>query len=98
MFTDIRPDAVKIGMVSSAGLIELIAAKLREYGARHVVVDPVMVATSGAKLLRDDAIGTLKAALLPLAEVVTPNIPEAEILSGLEIKGAEDMDGPRRGR
>ena len=62
VFTDIRPDAVKVGMVSSAGLIELIAAKLREYGARHVVVDPVMVATSGAKLLRDDAIGTLKAA------------------------------------
>ena len=92
VFTDIRPDAVKVGMVSSAGLIELIAAKLREYGARHVVVDPVMVATSGAKLLRDDAIGTLKAALLPLAEVVTPNIPEAEILSGLEIKGAEDME------
>ena len=96
VFTDIRPDAVKVGMVSSAGLIELIAAKLREYGARHVVVDPVMVATSGAKLLRDDAIGTLKAALLPLAEVVTPNIPEAEILSGLEIKGAEDMEAAAR--
>ena len=96
VFTDIRPDAVKVGMVSSAGLIELIAAKLREYGARHVVVDPVMVATSGAKLLRDDAIGTLKAALLPLAEVVTPNIPEAEIISGLEIKGAEDMEAAAR--
>ena len=81
VFTDIYPDAVKIGMVSSAGLIELIAAKLREYGAKHIVVDPVMVATSGAKLLRDDAIDTLKRELLPLAEVVTPNIPEAEILS-----------------
>ena len=79
-------------MVSSAGLIELIAAKLREYGAKHIVVDPVMVATSGAKLLRDDAIDTLKRALLPLAEVVTPNIPEAEILSGLSISGAADME------
>lgn len=85
VFTDIYPDAVKIGMVSSAGLIELIAAK-------HIVVDPVMVATSGAKLLRDDAIDTLKRELLPLAEVVTPNIPEAEILSGLSISGAADME------
>ena len=92
VFTDIRPDAVKIGMVSSAGLIELIAKKLREYGAGHVVVDPVMVATSGAKLLRDDAIETLKRELLPLAEVVTPNIPEAEILSGMEIKDAAGME------
>ena len=92
VFTDIYPDAVKIGMVSSAGLIELIAAKLREYGAKHIVVDPVMVATSGAKLLRDDAIDTLKRALLPLAEVVTPNIPEAEILSGMSISGAADME------
>ena len=92
VFTDIYPDAVKIGMVSSAGLIELIAAKLREYGAKHIVVDPVMVATSGAKLLRDDAIDTLKRELLPLAEVVTPNIPEAEILSGLSISGAADME------
>lgn len=97
VFTDIYPDAVKIGMVSSAGLIELIAAKLREYGAKHIVVDPVMVATSGAKLLRDDAIDTLKRALLPLAEVVTPNIPEAEILSGMSISGAADME-PRRRR
>ena len=92
VFTDIYPDAVKIGMVSSAGLIELISAKLREYGAKHIVVDPVMVATSGAKLLRDDAIDTLKRALLPLAEVVTPNIPEAEILSGMSISGAADME------
>ena len=92
VFTDIYPDAVKIGMVSSAGLIELIAAKLRQYGAKHIVVDPVMVATSGAKLLRDDAIDTLKRELLPLAEVVTPNIPEAEILSGMSISGAADME------
>ncbi len=96
VFTDIYPDAVKIGMVSSAGLIELIAKKLRDYGAKHIVVDPVMVATSGAKLLRDDAIETLKRELLPLAEVVTPNIPEAEILSGLEIKDAAGMEAARK--
>lgn len=92
VFTDIRPDAVKIGMVSAAGLIRTIAAKLREYGAGNIVVDPVMVATSGAKLISDDAIGTLKEELLPLAAVLTPNIPEAEILSGMEIRSAEDME------
>ena len=81
VFTDIFPDAVKIGMVSSAELIETIAAKMKEYGAKHIVVDPVMVATSGAKLLRDDAVTALCEKLLPLAEVLTPNIPEAEILS-----------------
>ena len=82
VFTDIVPDAVKIGMVSSAELIAVIAEKLRQYGAERVVVDPVMVATSGAKLLRDDAIQALTSQLLPLATVLTPNIPEAEILSG----------------
>ena len=80
VFTDITPDAVKIGMVSSAELIETIAAKLKQYGAKHIVVDPVMVATSGSKLLRDDAVSALCANLLPMAEVLTPNIPEAEIL------------------
>lgn len=92
MFTDIFPDAVKIGMVSSAELIETIAAKLKEYGAKHIVVDPVMVATSGAKLLRDDAVTALCEKLLPLAEVLTPNIPEAEILSGMTIQNAADME------
>ena len=82
VFTDIFPDAVKIGMVSSAELITVIAEKLKQYGAKHIVVDPVMVATSGAKLLRPDAMEAL-ARLLPMAEVLTPNIPEAEILSGL---------------
>ena len=77
VFTDIRPCAVKIGMVSSAPLIETIAARLRFYKAEHIVVDPVMVATSGAKLLRDDAVAALTAELLPLAEVLTPNIPGA---------------------
>ena len=81
IFTDIFPDAVKIGMVSSAELIAVIAAKLKEYKAENIVVDPVMVATSGAKLLRSDAVEALCRELLPLAAVLTPNIPEAEILS-----------------
>ena len=92
IFTDIFPDAVKIGMVSSAELIAVIAAKLKEYKAENIVVDPVMVATSGSKLLRDDAITALTEKLLPMAEVVTPNIPEAEILSGLTITDAAGMD------
>ena len=92
IFTDIFPDAVKIGMVSSSGLIAVIADKLRQYGAKHIVVDPVMVATSGAKLLRDDAIAVLEEQLRPLAAVLTPNIPEAEILSGMTIRNAADME------
>ena len=92
VFTDIVPDAVKIGMVSSAALISVIAEKLRQYGAKHIVVDPVMVATSGSKLLRDDAVDALTSALLPLAEVATPNIPEAEILSGMTITDAAGME------
>ena len=92
VFTDIYPDAVKIGMVSSAELIGVIAEKLHTYGAKHIVVDPVMVATSGSKLLRDDAVQALTEKLLPMAEVVTPNIPEAEILSGLTITDAAGME------
>ena len=92
VFTDIYPDAVKIGMVSSAKLIHTIAKKLDEYHAKHIVVDPVMVATSGSKLLRDDAVQALTQELLPISEVVTPNIPEAEILSGMTIKNADDME------
>ena len=92
VFTDIRPDAVKIGMVSSSALIRVIAETLTRYKADHVVVDPVMVATSGARLISEDAIETLKECLLPLAAVVTPNIPEAEVLSGMEIRTPEDME------
>ena len=92
MFTDIFPDAVKIGMVSSSALIHVIAQKLKRYNAKHIVVDPVMVATSGSKLMQDEALETLKRELLPLAEVVTPNIPEAEILSGMKIENADDME------
>ena len=83
IFTDIRPDAVKIGMVSSSALIEKIADKLEEYQAEHIVVDPVMVATSGSKLISDDAVMALKARLLPIASILTPNIPEAEVFLSL---------------
>lgn len=91
VFEDIYPDAVKIGMVSDKKLIETIAEKLIEYDAKNIVLDPVMVATSGSKLLKDDAIGALKERLIPLAELITPNIPEAEILSRLKIKDDKDM-------
>ncbi len=91
IFNDIYPDAIKIGMVSSIEIINCICDKLEEYGAKNIVVDPVMVATSGAKLISDEAIDTLKKKLLPIATVVTPNIPEAEILSNMKIKNEEDM-------
>ena len=91
VFTDIFPDAVKIGMVSASPLILKIAEKLKEYGAKNIVVDPVMVATSGSKLISDEAIATLKENLFPLAKVLTPNIPEAEVLSGMEVKSEADM-------
>ena len=91
IFTDIYPNAVKIGMVSASPLITTIADKLKEYKAENIVVDPVMVATSGAKLISDDAIATLKECLLPMACVLTPNIPEAEVLSGMSVKSEEDM-------
>jgi hydroxymethylpyrimidine/phosphomethylpyrimidine kinase len=92
IFTDIRPDAVKTGMVSASALIEVIAERLRFYGAENLVVDPVMVATSGARLISEDAIGTLKKELLPLAKVITPNIPEAEVLSGRTVASEKDME------
>lgn len=91
IFTDIYPNAVKIGMVSSDALINKIADKLEEYKAENIVVDPVMVATSGAKLICDEAVDALKKRLLPIATVLTPNIPEAEVLSGMEIHTEEDM-------
>ena len=91
VFTDIYPDAIKTGMVASSDLIRVISSKLKEYKAKNIVVDPVMVATSGAKLISDDAIETLKQELLPLADVITPNIPEAEVLSGMTIRNEDDM-------
>ena len=92
VFEDIFPDAVKVGMVSSSELIEVIANKLTQYKATNIVVDPVMVATSGARLIEKSAIETLKAKLLPLATVITPNIPEAEILADMAIGGETDME------
>ena len=92
VFEDIRPDAVKIGMVSSAALVRVIADRLRHHGARNVVVDPVMVATSGSSLMRTDAVQALVDELLPLADLATPNIPEAEVLSGIAIANREDME------
>lgn len=92
VFTDIFPDAVKIGMVSDKDLIRTIALKLKEYGAKNIVLDPVMVATSGSKLLKDDAIDALKEELFPLALLITPNIPEAELISSLKIRDEADME------
>ncbi len=96
VFTDIVPDAVKTGMVASVPLIEVIAAKLRQYGAGNLVVDPVMVATSGARLISEDAVAALKEQLLPLAVVLTPNIPEAEALSGRVVADAAGMEDAAR--
>ena len=91
VFEDIRPDAVKIGMVSSAELIRVIADRLRFYGAEQIVVDPVMVASAGSSLIRQEAVQVLIRELLPLATLVTPNIPEARVLSGLPIETGADM-------
>lgn len=91
VMNDIPPDAVKIGMVSSATIIAVIAQKLKDYGASNVVVDPVMVSTSGSRLLSDSAVEALVTQLLPLAGMITPNIPEASCLCGFEIRSPEDM-------
>ena len=91
VFEDIRPDAVKIGMVSSGELIKVIAERLSYYNAQNIVVDPVMVATSGSRLLQSDAVTILTERLLPLATLVTPNIPEAEVLWGKHIDSRRDM-------
>ena len=92
VFDDIRPDAVKIGMVSSAEIVEAIATALERNAAENIVVDPVMVATSGSNLATDEAVVALRERLMPLATVVTPNIPEAEVLSGLGIATPEDQE------
>lgn len=92
VFEDIFPDAVKIGMVSSSALIEVITQRLKFYQAKNIVVDPVMVATSGARLINDSAISTLKEKLLPIANIITPNIPETEVLSGMKISDKNDME------
>jgi hydroxymethylpyrimidine/phosphomethylpyrimidine kinase len=91
IFTDIYPDAIKIGMVSNAAVISIIAKKLAEYKAVNVVLDPVMVSTSGSKLLNEDALNTLLYNLMPLADIITPNIAEAECLCGFKISSSDDM-------
>lgn len=92
VFQDIRPEAVKLGMIATPDIMEAICEKLTEYKAEHIVVDPVMVATSGSTLMEDRTVQTLKDRLIPLAEIITPNISEAEVLSGIFIKGKEDME------
>ena len=92
VFTDIFPDAVKIGMTANDKMIEVIAERLSFYGAGNIVVDPVMIATSGAKLISEEAIAVLKEKLLPIATVITPNIPEAEVLSEMKISDKADME------
>ncbi len=91
VFEDIRPNAVKIGMVSNSELIKIIAAALRFYKAENIVVDPVMVATSSARLIKPDSVAALEQELFPLAAVITPNIIEAEVLSGITISNEDDM-------
>ena len=91
VFEDIRPDAVKIGMVSSSALIRVIADRLRYHKAQNIVVDPVMIASSGSTLMKSDAVKVLTKELLPIANLVTPNIPEAEMLSGMVIENRENM-------
>ncbi len=91
VFTDIYPDAVKIGMVSDKELIRVISAKLKQYEAKNIVVDPVMVSTSGSRLISEDAIETLKTELFPLASILTPNIPEAEELTEMKVASTDDM-------
>lgn len=92
VFEDIYPDAVKIGMVSSSVLIEVIAERLKYYKAPHIVADPVMVSTSGAKLIQDEAISALTGILLPMAQLATPNIPEGQILADMDIHSEQDME------
>ncbi len=92
VFTDIVPDAVKIGMTGGEELIGVIADKLVQYKAKRIVVDPVMVSTSGTVLLADTALTCLKERLFPLAALITPNLPEAEVLAGREVRTPEDME------
>lgn len=91
VFQDIRPDAVKLGMISTPEIMEVVCEKLVQYKAEHIVADPVMVATSGSSLMESGTVGTLKEKLIPLADIITPNISEAEVLSGISVEGKEDM-------
>lgn len=92
VLTDLPADAAKTGMLHTAAIIETVAAKVREFKLEKLVVDPVMVSKSGAALLDPDAVGILRRALLPLSLLVTPNMDEAERLSGRSIRSVEDME------
>lgn len=92
IFADIFPDAVKIGMLANKQLIQVVAQKLKFYKAKNIVLDPVMVSTSGSKLIKDDAIEKMINLLFPLASVITPNIPETQVLTGIEINNEKDME------
>ena len=96
VFEDIRPDAVKIGMIPTAELMRIVSDRLTFYRAANIVLDPVMIATSGSKLMASDALSTLRHVLLPLAALITPNIPEAEVLSGERIHSEADMERAAR--
>ncbi len=91
VFADIIPDALKVGMVSNGRIAETIAEKLKLYGARNIVIDPVMISTSGCRLISEDAMAALTNILLPCADVITPNIPESEVLCGFKITEQDDM-------
>ena len=91
VFSDIRPEAVKLGMIATPDIMEAVCEKLKEYKAENIVVDPVMAATSGSSLMENRTVRTLKEKLIPMADIITPNILEAEILSGIKIHGKEEM-------
>ncbi len=97
IFDDIPPIAIKVGMVSSSDLIRVISEKLKFYKAKNIVVDPVMIATSGSSLIKTDAIKCLVEELFPIATIITPNIPESEALSGIKIETPEDMEKAAKG-
>ena len=91
VLSDLPVDAAKTGMLSNAGIIRAVATRFRDQRIKNLVVDPVMVAKSGHRLLREDALKALREELLPLAAVLTPNLPEAEVITGVKISGLEDM-------
>ena len=96
VFSDIGADAIKIGMLFSAEHIEAVARQLKKHKAENIVLDPVMVAQSGDRLLQDDAIEAIKTLLMPIADVVTPNLPEAAVMLGREINSIEEMKDAAR--
>lgn len=91
VLSDITPDAIKLGMLSNANIMHSVAKMLKQYNCKNIVLDPVMVATTGGRLMDDNALGVYIDELFALARVVTPNLPEASVLSGIEIKNIDDM-------